>query len=66
MCRCHLTAAAKIKVPDRGVSSFLGDADYYSLRRQETQGPPKPASQEASPGQQPQKLEHQMHEKVPS
>lgn len=28
--RCLLVAVPKIGVPDRGLSSFLGDTDYYS------------------------------------
>lgn len=37
--RCPLTAITKIKVPDRSMSSFLGDTNYYGLKGPGTQAP---------------------------
>lgn len=67
MLRCPLVAAAKIRVPDRGMSSFLGDTNYYSPLGAGTQfpWPPELGTQEASLGQQPKTLGYQMCVKAP-
>lgn len=30
MWRCSLATAVKVRAPEKGISSFLGDIDYYS------------------------------------